>query len=193
VTAPVSNPGRSAALLWGAALSTAAVAAALLSYGPTLGGAQAAARWTARVAFAFFALAFAGPGLQVLLARPWTRTLAEREWPLTLGFIGAHLVHFAALAVYQVLAAVEPNPVRLAGGALAYLLVFVVLLRPATRAWAFYYLWFVFFMTYLPRVTGSHPGPGGDPRAFPFLLALVVVLLLVRLAAQTRTLTLKES
>jgi hypothetical protein len=167
-------------------LSAATAGAALLALGPTLVGAQGAARWTARCGFAFFALAFAAPALVVLLPAPGTRALAAREWPLTQAFIGAHLVHLAALLVYVSLAGHDLDPLRLAGGVLAYGLLGLVLFRPGARSWAFFYVWFVFFMTYWPRVQGRLPDAGGDPRGFPFLLAVVLSLLVLRLAALGR-------
>jgi hypothetical protein len=177
----------------GATLATLAVLAALAVYGATLPGAQAAARWTARAALPLFAAAFTGPAWHRLTRSGVAARVAAREWPLTLAFVGAHVVHLVALAVSLALSGHAPAPVRLAGGALAYALLLLVLFRPATRAWAFFYVWFAFFMTYLPRVTGTLPGVGGDPWTFPPLLAFVVLLLAVRVAAASRpSLALKE-
>ncbi len=179
--------------LRGAALAVAAVVASLLTYGPTLLGAQTAARWTARVSFALFALAFAGPSWNRLFPSRPARAVAGQEWPLTLAFAGSHLVHLAALVVYVGLKGGELDPVRLAGGVLGYALLLVVLVRPAAREWAFFYLWFVFLMTYLPRVRGTLPGVGGDAWTFPVFLSLVVLILVVRAAAYGRRgLVLKE-
>ncbi|HEY7512938.1 MAG TPA: hypothetical protein VIC87_00590, partial [Vicinamibacteria bacterium] len=117
---------------------------------------------------------------------PSSRAVAVQEWPLTLAFAGSHLVHLAALAVYVSLTGGELDPVRLAGGALGYALILLILLRPATRSWAFYYLWFIFLMTYLPRVRGTLPGAGGAPWTFPLLLSLVLLVLGVRLSGTVR-------
>jgi hypothetical protein len=172
--------------LRGAALSLASVALAVLVFGTTLAGAQAAARWTARVSFVLFALAFVGPATSALFPGRAARAVADAEWPLTLGFAGSHFVHLAALLVYVALSARELDPVRLAGGMLGYALLVLVLFRPAARAWVFYYLWFIFLMTYLPRVRGALPGAGGAPWTFPLFLSLVVLVLVLRLAASAR-------
>jgi hypothetical protein len=172
--------------LRGAALSLASVALAVLVFGTTVAGAQAAARWSARVSFLLFAAAFAGPSWDRLFPSRSARTLSAQEWPLTLAFAGSHFVHLAALLVYVALSARELDPVRLAGGMLGYALLVLVLFRPATRAWVFSYLWFIFLMTYLPRVRGTLPGAGGAPWTFPLFLSLVVLVLVVRLAASAR-------
>jgi hypothetical protein len=165
------------ALVLGALLSLLAVAAAVLAQAPSLEAAQTAARWTARVGFPLFALAFARPGL----ARAGLPCPPER--PLFLAFAGSHLVHLAALLTYVLLSEGRPDPVRLLGGALGYAAIILVVARPASWSWAAYYLWFVFFMTYWPRVLGSLPGAGGDPRTFPVFLAFVALILVVRLAS----------
>jgi hypothetical protein len=172
--------------LKGAALSLASIALALVVFGATMAGAQAAARWSARVSFVLFALAFAGPAWSVLFPSRPARAVAEEEWPLTLAFVGSHLVHLAALGVYVSLSGRDLDPVRLAGGMLGYALLVVILFRPAVRAWAFYYLWFIFLMTYLPRVRGTLPGAGGAPWTFPLFLSLVMLVFVVRLAASAR-------
>jgi hypothetical protein len=172
--------------LRGAFLSLSAVALSVVVFGATVEGAQGAARWSARVSFVLFALAFTGPAGNALFPGPGSRRIAEQEWPLTLAFVGSHLVHLVALAVYVSLTGHELDPVRLAGGALGYALLLLVLFRPATRAWAFYYLWFIFFMTYLPRVRGALPGAGGAPWTFPLFLSLVLLILAVRVGAAVR-------
>jgi hypothetical protein len=174
--------------LRGAALSVGSIVLALVVFGTTLAGAQAAARWTARVSFVLFALAFAGPALNRLLPSRASQRVADAEWPFTLAFAGSHFVHLAALLVYVALSGRDLDPVRLAGGVVAYFLILVVLFRPATRSWAFFYLWFVFLMTYLPRVRGTLPGAGGAPWTFPAFLSLAVLVLVVRLAASARRL-----
>jgi methionine sulfoxide reductase heme-binding subunit len=172
--------------LRGATLAIGAVLLALLVFGTTLEGAQAAARWTARVSFLLFALAFVGPSWSRLFPSAPARVVAGQEWPFTLAFAGSHLVHLAALLVYVSLRGEGLDPVRLAGGMLGYALLLLVLFRPAARSWAFFYLWFVFLMTYLPRVRGTLPGAGGAPWTFPLFLSLVVLVLAVRLGASVR-------
>jgi methionine sulfoxide reductase heme-binding subunit len=170
----------------GGALSLSTVALSVVVFGATVEGAQAAARWSARTSFLLFALAFTGPSWNRLFQSPAAHAVADREWPLTLAFAGSHLVHLVALAVYVSLTGHELDPVRLAGGALGYALLLLVLFRPPARSWAFYYLWFIFFMTYLPRVRGTLPGAGGAPWTFPLFLSLVVLILAVRVGAIVR-------
>jgi hypothetical protein len=149
--------------LRGAALSITAIAMSLALFGWTLAGAQAATRWSARVSLVLFALAFAGPGWNALVPSRGAGTIPGQEWPLSLAFAGSHLVHLVTLAVFVSLSGLHLAPLRLAGGALGYALLFLVILHPAARSGVFFYLWWFFLTTYLPRVRGTLPSAGGHP------------------------------
>src|SRR5262249_6811444 len=82
--------------LRGAALSSAAIALPFALLGWPLAGAQAPARWSARVSLVLFALAFAGPAWNALVPTRGAGTIAGQEWPLSPAFPGSHLVHLAA-------------------------------------------------------------------------------------------------
>src|SRR5262249_34260870 len=174
--------------LRGAVLSIAAIALSLALFGWTLAGAQAAARWSARVSLALFALAFAGPAWNALVPSSGAAKIADQEWPLSLAFAGSHLVHLVALGVFVSLTGLHLAPLRLAEGVLGYALLFLVIFRPAARAWVFFYLWWFFLTTYLPRVRGRLPSAGGTPWTFTLFFSLLVLILVVRLADLARNL-----
>lgn len=74
-----------------------------------------------------------------------------------------HLIHFGFLATNIYLNDIPIIPVRLAGGALAYLLIVLAPFRfLAWRGWMqslyFFYVNLVVFLTYLARVEGKFPG-----------------------------------
>jgi hypothetical protein len=46
-----------------------------------------------------------------------------------------------------------------------------------------YYVWFIFFMSYLPRVQGKLPNAGGSYLEFVFLLSWVCMLLGMKLTS----------
>lgn len=78
-----------------------ALAAGLLA-GPDLQeGWQLAARYTARVSFPFFLVAFVASSILRLHRRPWTiALLRDRRW-WGLGFASCFFVHLVALLTYN--------------------------------------------------------------------------------------------
>ena len=87
-------------------------------------------------------------------------------------------------------------PIRVAGGALAYLLIFLMPVLWHYRMQGrisvekffviqtvfMYYTWFVFFLTYLPRVQGKLPQAGGNYFEHVALLGWVSTMLGIKLA-----------
>ena len=106
-------------------------------------------------------------------------------------FAIVHGIHLIELLLFVSLSGVKLIPIRLAGGFLAYVLIF---LMPLFTAWKdagkitlkkylvletvfYYYVWFIFFMTYLPRVQRKLPQAGGSYQEHVILLAWVCAML----------------
>lgn len=160
------------------------------NYGFTIEGLQATTRFSGRFSLALFSLIF------ILLPRNRKTLhliLSEKAF---LVFAVAHGIHLLELLSYVYLSKVTLIPVRLAGGFLAYVLIFSL---PVLQYYFessklsekkyqvaeniyLYYVWFIFFMSYLPRVQGKLPTVGGTYQEFVVLLAWVCMLLGMKLS-----------
>ena len=162
---------------------------AINNYGITLEALQATTRFSGRLSLAIFTfmfilLPFNRKGLsQILSSKPF------------LIFAIAHGIHLIELLSYVFLSGNKLIPVRLAGGFLAYVFIFVM---PALQSYYesgklgqkkfniaenvyLYYVWFIFFMSYLPRVQGKLPNVGGSHKEFVVLMLWVCSILILRL------------
>jgi hypothetical protein len=100
------------------------------------------------------------------------------------------------LLSYVYLSKANLIPIRLAGGFLAYVFIFVM---PAIQHYFesgkidlkrytlaeniyVYYVWLIFFMSYLPRIQGKLPNVGGTYEEFIVLMIWVCLLMAVRIA-----------
>jgi len=158
---------------------------AIHNYGATLEGLQAVTRFSGRFSLLIFSVIF------ILLPRNRKHlqvVLSEKPFLL---FAIAHGIHLLELLSYIYFSGNALIPVRLAGGFLAYVLIFTM---PIVQQYAeagklnekkytiieniyLYYTWFIFFMSYLPRVQGKLPNVGGTYPEFVLLLAWVCMLL----------------
>jgi hypothetical protein len=169
-------------------------ALALTQYGVTLQGLQATTRFSGRFSLALFSLIF------IFLPRKRERlssVISEKPFHI---FAIVHGIHLLELLTYVNYAKVELIPHRLAGGFLAYVLVFVMPFlhqkfeqgkMPEKRYSIveyiyLYYVWFIFFMSYLPRVQGKLPITGGSYWEFVVLLCWVCMLLGMKLPTLKR-------
>lgn len=155
------------------------------NYGANLQGLQAATRFSGRFSLFVFSLIF----LFIHHERINVRVLLSENFYLV--FAVAHGIHLAELLTYVSLSENELIPIRVAGGALAYLFIFVMpylyqltrqnklsasVFAKAELVYAFY-LWLIFFLTYLPRVQGKLPNVGGTYQEHVVLLGWVGTLL----------------
>src|SRR5262245_3011715 len=140
---------RASVMRWATPALLMMVAVILLTQGWGEPGVRELVRWTARTSLAFFCLAFVSWGL------------APTAWParhrpgllsaLALSH-GVHLLAIAALALHTGGANVAERASRLAGGALAYAVIFLGAWRPASAwvKWGSLWVWVVFLVSYLP-------------------------------------------
>jgi hypothetical protein len=98
--------------------------------------------------------------------------------------------------MYVYLSGIPLVPIRLAGGFLAYLLIFVMpwmeiqfqQAKITSKQFStltliyLYYVWFIFFMTYLSRVQGTFPSAGGSYGEHVILLGWVSLMLGLKLS-----------
>jgi methionine sulfoxide reductase heme-binding subunit len=144
-----------------------------------------AARWTARVGFPIFIVAYAASSLAKLWPSDLTRRLWQgRRW-WGLGFAASHTVHLYALVTYLNLSG-ESRPLGvLIGGGGAYVMLFLMALtsneaamRALGRNWkrlhtlGIHWLWFVFAFSYFGRIAEGRELPYA---AITFAVALLAL------------------
>lgn len=178
--------------------SIATVFGPLVLFGVSDRGLQLAARYTVRVSFPLFLLAYLAGPLVTLWRSNLTRWLQKNRRYLGLNFAIAHTIHLGALTAYFVFLGVSPDAATLIGGGLAYALMFAMAatsndwsVRKLGTNWrslhsvGLHYLWLIFLITYLGRLSD---GETGDRPEDLFVVgvvgsALVFGALLVRLIA----------
>lgn len=161
------------------------------NFGLTLEGLQAVTRYSGRLSLGIFSIIFMLlPGNE---ARA-TGILSPKPFHI---FAFAHGIHLLQLLTYVYLSGNELIPIRLAGGFLAYVFIFTMpIIHHYNKTgkvsdqkfrWAqsvyLYYVWFIFFMSYLPRVQGKLTHVGGSYWEFVVLLCWVCMLLGMKLPA----------
>lgn len=160
------------------------------NYDFSLTGLQAVTRYSGRLSLLLFSILF--------LTLPDNQRLYSilSDKPFTV-FAVAHGIHLIELLGYVYLSENDLIPVRLAGGFLAYVLIFAMPLfqvrfekglitktqYTVTLTIYQYYVWLIFFMSYLPRVQGKLPHVGGEYWEFVALLAWVCILLGMKVAS----------
>lgn len=152
--------------------SLATVIGPLIVFGVSERGLQLAARYTVRVSFPLFLLAYLTGPFVALWRTNLTRWLQKHRRYIGLSFAIAHTIHLGALTGYFVFIGVSPDAATLIGGGLAYALMFAM--AATSNDWSvkklganwrrlhsvgLHYLWFIFLITYMGRLSG---GEGGD-------------------------------
>lgn len=126
---------------------------------------QLAARYTARAAFLLFLAVYCARPLVQLWPSTWNKALLrDRRW-WGLGFAASHTVHLAALTMANITMGEVPSVQSLAGGGLAYGLIYVMAATSTDRAqrvlgiwWkrvhrvGIHWIWFVFTFSYFGRL-----------------------------------------
>ena len=162
----------------------------ILSEGYSITALQTITRFSGRLSLFLFSAIF------LLYNKPRTITvwLSDQFYLL---FAIVHGIHLLELLSFVYLSGIELVPYRIAGGFLAYLFIFAMpfiqsyKMRGAisTRTYStletifVYYVWLIFFLTYLPRVQGKLPKVGGSFAEHVALLGWVSTLLGIKLSA----------
>lgn len=164
---------------------------AYFNYGFALEGLQAVTRYSGRLSLALFSIIF------ILLPQNELRAaniISSKPFHV---FAVAHGIHLVELVTYVSLSGNDLIPIRLAGGFLAYAMIFampVIQDRHISgnitskkylifQTVYLYYVWFIFFMSYLPRVQGKLLNVGGSYWEFVVLLSWVCMLLGMKLSS----------
>ena len=162
----------------------------IIMNGFTLSALQTTTRFSGRLSLFLFSLIF------LLHNRPITlhQWLSDKFYLL---FAIVHGIHLIELLAYVTLAEVKLIPIRVAGGFLAYVFIFLMPIfsnfahsgkmtrkRFVTFETVFlYFTWLIFFLTYLPRVQGKLPSAGGTYAEHVALLGWVSTMLGIKLTS----------
>ncbi len=152
-------------------------------YGWNIEGLQATTRFSGRLSLLIFSIIFI---LLPYQADKLSTILSEKFF---LVFAAAHGIHLIELLSYIHFSGGTFIPARLAGGALAYAMIFIMPFiyeriagnkKLITQNVYLFYVWFVFFMTYLSRIQGKLQVGGSFPE-FVTLFSWVCILLVIRI------------
>lgn len=166
----------------------------LESYGDTTAFFQVAARLSGRVSLLFF-LIYA----IYTTVYPSVKEDIELKVKTSLSkdFAIIHVIHWMFLAVAVTLSGFEIVFIRVIGGALAYLMIILMPLVYEKRILTKYplsklengyiiYVWFIFFMTYLPRILGKVPTATGTLPSYIALMILTIGFMVWRVVLMQR-------
>lgn len=150
---------------------------------------QASARLSGRVSLMFFLFygiyATRHPSVE-------TGISLSIKTQLVTDFAVIHIIHWVFLAIAVKLSGFELVPFRVAGGALAYLMIVLMPFIYHKKLFAsfslltmqhiyIFYVWLIFFMTYLSRLRGQTPTATGDMTAYQVLIAITSTFLIWRI------------
>lgn len=166
-------------------IETFCILLGIINHGWTLEGLQALTRYSGRASLAIFSLIFLFHNNKGVDIR---RVLSDKFF---LVFAIAHGIHLFELLSFLYFSGTKPILYRLAGGMLAYAIIFAMPYAQSLHDGQkltdkrfnqlvlvyVYYVWFIFFMTYLPRVRGQLPNAGGSYKEFVILLGWVSIMM----------------
>ena len=168
----------------------AAVAAmGVNNYGWSIDGLQATTRFSGRLSLFIFSFIF----LLHPKEKPTLSFYLSDGYFLI--FAIAHGIHLFELLTYVSMSGIVLVPYRVAGGFLAYSMIFIMpwfqrqadLLKISASVFQtlglvyLFYVWLIFFMTYLSRVSGDFPNAGGTHSEHVALMGWVCVMLGMKL------------
>lgn len=156
---------------------------------------QASARLSGRVSLMFFL--FYGIYATRHPSVEWDSIPLAIKRQLTKDFAVIHIIHGVFLAIAVKLSGFELVPFRVAGGALAYLMIVLMPFIYHKKLFAsfslltmqhiyIFYVWLIFFMTYLSRLRGQTPTATGDMTAYQVLMAITSAFLIWRIIKMIR-------
>ncbi len=168
-------------------VEVALAALGVINYGYTIEGLQATTRFSGRFSLFIFSIIF-------LASKPADIHGVLSRKPFHL-FALAHGIHLLELSTFIILSGTPLILYRVAGGFLAYALIFLMpVLADRLEVGKFgekkfelvgmvfqYFVWMIFFLTYLPRVRGTLPNVGGGYLEHVVLLGWVSLMLGMKL------------
>lgn len=171
---------------WASLGLSAMVALTLVIWGATEDGVHAIIRYTARTSLALFGAAFVASSLRQLWPTPATRWLLVNRRYLGVSFAVSHAMHMTAIIVLARISTAfrgDVDMVTVIFGGFGFVVAGLLAATSSNRAVAtlgarrwralhkfgVYYLWFIFFVTYLPAAFLY-------PSYIGFILVLVAML-----------------
>jgi len=165
--------------------SLAVVCWGVFLYGWNIEGLQATTRFSGRLSLGIFSLIF----LLHPIKKDTLHSILSPQYFLVFAIV--HGIHLGELLTYVNLSGIELVPTRVAGGFLAYSMIFAMpwlqyrmehnqLSESRFKGISYvylFYVWFVFFMTYLARVRGTFPNAGGSYGEHVALMMFVNIIL----------------
>ena len=151
---------------------------------------QASARLSGRVSLLFFLFygiyATRHPSVEIGSVALSVKTMLVRD------FAVIHVIHWVFLAIAVKLSGFELVPFRVLGGSLAYLMIVLMPLIYQKKLFStvslvmmqhvyIFYVWLIFFMTYLSRVREQTPTATGDMTAYWVLIGITAAFLVWRI------------
>jgi hypothetical protein len=172
------------AILFSVLLEFSILLSALLIFGFTLEALQTATRYSGRLSLVVFSFIFLTQNNKKKL----TPSLSERPYDI---FAVIHGIHLIELIIFVYLSQIKLVPYKILGGFLAYLFIFLMplahqyqkqkkisVIRFFTIETTFlYYVWLIFFITYLTRVLGNVSLVDGSYWEHVFFLGWVATML----------------
>ncbi|HNT51003.1 MAG TPA: hypothetical protein PLM56_14160 [Cyclobacteriaceae bacterium] len=167
---------------------------AVINFGTSLEALQAVTRFSGRASLAIFSFIFLFHNHRQINLN---KILSDKYF---LVFAIAHAIHLGELLAYVFLSGNQVVPTRAAGGFLAYVYIFLMpylqykvdtnrlsekKFKTITLVYL-YYVWSVFFLTYLPRVRGEIQNAGGSYTEFVILLAWVSTMMGFKFSAMLK-------
>ena len=164
-------------------------ALAINNYGWNISGLQATTRFSGRLSLFIFSFVF------LLYPRDKGVLHFYLSEKFFLAFAVAHGIHLGELLSYVWLSGTVLVPYRLAGGFIAYVLIFVMPViqqraevgklspkRYQSIGYVYlFYVWLIFFMTYVGRLRAELPNAGGSREEYLTLIGWVVVMLGIKI------------
>jgi hypothetical protein len=169
-------------------LEVVIIVVGILFDGYSLVAIQNITRYSGRLSLLLFSAIFLWYNKPYLTA--W---LSEKFYLL---FAVVHAIHFVEILLFFSLSGAKPSPVRIAGGFLTYAYVLCMPILQSFRdqgkvrvktfatleVFFLYFMWLIFFLTYLPRVQGKLPLHGGTFAEYVALLGWTSTMLGMKLA-----------
>lgn len=149
---------------------------------------QASARHSGRVSLLSFSILL----VYSTLNREFVGEILSTKYILARDFAILHIIHWFLLATAVKLSGFELVPSRVAGGSLAYLIIVILpfilsgkILQKLSLKWLMhvylFYVWFIFFMTYVSRVNGSATNITGSMPTYWVLITFTSLLMIWRI------------
>lgn len=157
---------------------------AVINYDFDISGLRATTRFSGRLSLLMFSVIF------ILLPYHRKKLSDLLSDKFFLIFAIAHGIHLVELIYYNIVFGGKLIPIRVAGGALAYAFIFIMPFlhdrisdskKVLVENIYLFYIWLIFFMTYLPRIQGKLPQIGGSYPEFVILFSWVCILLIIRI------------